>query len=123
LEQFADRETLERSDNKPSVSEYTASSSTKQECFNPLGRVMRVLILQVFEVFQALEGLSSFVIQDTTERSIINWFEISVASEGRVVLVLLLEVVFRTPVLVLVGRIEDVLLYCVLKYHLLYYYL
>ncbi len=84
---------------------------------------MRVLILQVFEVFQALEGLSSFVIQDTTERSIINWFEISVASEGRVVLVLLLEVVFRTPVLVLVGRIEDVLLYCVLKYHLLYYYL
>jgi hypothetical protein len=82
--------------------------------------MMSVLVLEVLEVLQTLEGLSTLIVKDTTEGAIVNWLEISVSAERRVVLVSLLEMMLRTEVLVSVRRVDNMLLDCVLKYHILF---
>jgi hypothetical protein len=81
---------------------------------------MSVLVLEVLEVLQALEGLSTLIVKDTTEGAIVNGLEISVSAEGRVVLVSLLEMVLRAEVFVSVRWVDNMLLDCVLKYHILF---
>jgi cysteine sulfinate desulfinase/cysteine desulfurase-like protein len=81
---------------------------------------MSVLVLEVLEVLQTLEGLSTLIVKDTTEGTRVNWLEISVSAEGRVVLVSLLEMMLRAEVLVSIRWVDNMLLDSVLKYHILF---
>ena len=61
---------------------------------------MSMLILKILEILQTLEGLGTLVIEDTLERTVVHGLEVSVTSEGSIVLVLLLVVVLSSEMLI-----------------------
>jgi hypothetical protein len=113
-------EALEGTDDEPREADHSASCGIEEEGLCPLGGVMCVLVLQVLHVLQTLERLSTHIVKDTTEGAIVNGLEIFVSAEGRVLLVTLLEMVLRAEVLVSVRWVDNMLLNCILKYHILF---
>jgi hypothetical protein len=65
-----------------------------------------VFSLEVFHVLQEGKGLRVFEVENTSERAVVDWLEVTVSAVGRVVLVKFLEVVACSPSLVRIDRVR-----------------
>ena len=78
---------------------------------------MMALLEERVDVLHVEPGLGVTVVGHTTSGTPGHRLEVTVTTEGRIVLVLLLEVVLGPPRLVRVARVWDRVLHCIVVHH------
>lgn len=76
---------------------------------------------QVFHIFKLAERLSMSVVGHTAECSVGNWFEVSVTSEGSIVLVDFFIPMALSPSFVIIRKFRHNVLDSVAVYHFINY--
>lgn len=104
-------------DEEPAGSEGHAEKSAFDKLLGPHGGEVVRLRDQVFRILHLAEGLSVAVVGHAAKSSVGHGLEVTVATEGRVVLVQLLVAVLLTPGLIVVCWLWRVILDVVLINH------
>jgi hypothetical protein len=87
------------------------------EFFDILNWMVMVFSKEVLHIFQLAVWLTVSVIWNTSERTIIHWFEISVSSVSSIMNMTFFETSLGSEGLICVGRIAYFLMNAVLEYH------
>lgn len=101
--QLLDGETGHRSAHGPGRSEHNSERCAAQESFEILCWEVMMFVLQILQVFKLAERFGMSVVWHAASSTVGHGFEITVASHRRIVLMLLLVAMARSPDGVLVG--------------------
>jgi hypothetical protein len=119
LHEFLNYKALHRSDEEPALTKNDANSGSIEERFGPTCWEMMMLSGEILNVFHLAERFSVAVVGHASESSVWYGLEVSVSTEGRIMLMNFFVAVSLTPDFVRICWLWHDVLHSVLIDHLI----
>ena len=122
LHKLLDSKSVCGSDEEPALSKYDSGDGAEEESFGPSRWEMVLLYDEILGILELTEWFSMAVVRHTTESTIGDWLEVSIAAEWSVVLMDFFVTMLCAPSLIVVCWLSDCILHCVRINHLMIIY-
>ena len=121
LHKLLDCKSVSGSDEEPTLSEYDSGEGAEKERFGPSSWEVVLFYDEILSILELTEWFSMAVVGHTTESTIGDWLEVSIAAEWSVVLMDFFVTMLCAPSLVVVSWLGHCILDCIRINHLFKY--